>query len=190
MKINLSLLLLVLIVGFLFWMKSIDQSKVAELSVQFDKQPQEYMIQAFVTVFTEKGHIKNQLSADYWAYFPETSLSLLTMPHLTIHKPDGTVWNIDAKRGNLAQPTLGTIEKITLTDQVVLKRPATQNVTPITLETETLDYHPKKQYVAGDQLITMTKPGLKITGIGLRAFLDKGSVELLHDVKTYYSVSR
>lgn len=188
MKNNLFFILLLLVSGLLFWTKPAD--KAPEATFQLDKQPQEYMVKAFVTIFTEKGDLKNQLSADYWAYFPTTKTSTLIAPHLTVYKADGTLWHVDAKHGSLQQPTIASIEKIILQDHVILERPQTNKAIPIKLETELLDYHPKKQFAESDQFITMTKPGLKVTGTGLRAFLDKSSVELLHDVKTYYAVAR
>jgi LPS export ABC transporter protein LptC len=154
------------------------------------KNPQEYMQAVFVTIFTEQGFLKDELSANNWAYLPEAQASTLVMPRLIVHKPDGTVWTIQARKGNITQPTLGTIEKITLQQEVILERPATETVVPIKLETDELHYQPQKQYATSDQFITMIRPNLKITGTGLRAFLDQSSVELLRDVKTYYTVTR
>jgi len=154
------------------------------------KDPQEYMKGVFVTIFTEQGLLKDELSAHYWAYLPEAKISTLVTPQLIVYKPDGTTWIINAKRGKIKQPTLGTIEQIALQEEVVLERPATKITLPIKLETEELRYQPKKQYAESDVFITMTKPDLKITGTGLRAFLDQSSVELLRDVKTYYTVTR
>lgn len=188
MKINIFLIFFLLVGGILFGMKSSD--KVVTAPFQLNKQPQEYMVKAFVTQYTPEGTLKNQMSADYWAYFPTTKASILTIPHVTVYKPDGTVWHIDAKHGQLQQPTLGSIDKITLEEDVILMRPETLKAIPIKLETKTLHYHPKKQFAESDALITMNKPGLKVTGLGLRAFLDKGSVELLHNVKTYYTITR
>ncbi len=153
------------------------------------RKPQEYMKEIFVTIFTEQGLLKDELTANYWAYLPAAQISTLITPHLTVHRPDGTIWTINAKKGEIKQPTLGTIEQIALQQDVVLERPATKTAVAIKLETNELQYQPKKKYAESDQLITMTKPDLKITGIGLRAFLDQGLVELLRDVKTYYTLT-
>jgi LPS export ABC transporter protein LptC len=186
MKTYIGLIAIILLGGFLFWVKPADKAAGEDLSLS--KRPQEYMIKAFVTFYTEEGNLKNQLSADYWAYFPKIQASLLTTPHLTVYKADGTLWKVDAKKGKLQQPTLGSIEKISLQEKVILERPGTATAMPIKLETEMLDYHPKQQFAEGDQSITLIKPGLKITGIGLRAFLDKGIVELLKNVQTQYVI--
>lgn len=189
MKNNLLLLLIALLS---FGLSALVKSKPEAFPKTHmrKKDPQEYMKNVFVTIYTEQGLLKDELSAHYWAYLPEQKISTLVAPHLTVYRPDGTLWIIDAKKGKIKQPTLGTIEQIALQEEVTLERPATNKVLPIKLETEELRYQPKKQYAESDVFITMTKPDLKITGTGLRAFLDQSSVELLRDVKTYYTVTR
>jgi LPS export ABC transporter protein LptC len=172
-------------IGLLFFVKS--QDPKPQQNTQTKKNPQEYMTHFFVTVFTTEGLLKNKLSANYWAYQPETEGSTLTTPHLVIYKPDGSLWTINADRGFIKQANIGTLDQIDLHDNVVINRPAAGTIVPLTLETKDLYYQPNKEYAETDQFVVMTKPGLKISGIGMRAFLDKGSVELLRDVKTYYT---
>ncbi|HXH54721.1 MAG TPA: LPS export ABC transporter periplasmic protein LptC [Gammaproteobacteria bacterium] len=186
MKNNFILITLALFsIGLLFFVKSYEHKP--QNHTQAKKNPQEYMTQFFVTVFTTEGGVKNRLSANYWAYQPETEGSTLTTPHLVIYKPNGTLWTIDADRGFIKQAHIGTLDQIDLHNNVVINRPATGTFVPMTLETNELYYQPSKEYAETDQLVVMRKPGLKISGIGMRAFLDKGSVELLRDVKTYYT---
>lgn len=186
MKTNIILIMLVL-TGILMLISPFD--KKSHNYFRIDKKPQEYMTRVSVTTYTEEGQLKNELSAHYWAYLPELDTSNLTQPHLTVYKLDGTIWHIDAKEGACTQPTLGAIENIQLKNEVVLQRQASQNTYPIRLETSALNYQPKKQYAETDQFITMTKPGLTITGVGLRAFIEQGIVELLHNVKTLYTTA-
>lgn len=152
-----------------------------------NKQPQEYMSNAQVQFYSDTGMLENQLSAIRWSYFPDKQTSEIITPHLIVYKADGSTWTVDASRGQLQQPTMGLIEKISLFDKVVILRKSTPSIIPIKLETEHLDYHPKKQYAEGEQNVRLTKPGLTIIGVGFRAFLDKGHVELLNDVQTYYT---
>lgn len=186
MKNNFILIVLALLsVILLFFVKSHNHKPLN--STNSDKNPQEYMTHLFVTVFTEQGLLKNKLSAKHWAYQPEAEGSTLTTPHLVIYKPDGSLWTIDADRGFIKQPNIGTLDQINLQHHVVINRPATDAFIPVTLETEELSYQPSQEYAQSDQFVVMTKPGLKISGVGMRAFLNQGSVELLNDVKTYYT---
>lgn len=178
---------LIVIFGFVTWLSPFEKTPFTGFRIA--TKPQEYMRQVSVWAFTETGDLKHYLSADYWAYLPSTQSSILTTPFLTIYKPDKTLWNIQAKKGNIQQPTLGHIDQVELSGTVILHRPATANVMPIKLETENLRYQPKIQYAETEHFITMTKPDLKITGVGMRAFLEKSSVELLHNVKTFYETA-
>lgn len=188
MKNNLILSVLALLSAILlFSVKSNDKQYEQKI---FLKKPQEYMTQLFVTLFNEQGAIKDKLSAHYWSYLPEKEISTLTQPHLTIFRPDGTQWFIHSKSGQVLQPNIGTIEKIILQKDVLLERKASAITTAVTIETEELSYQPKKNLATSSYFVRLMKPGMTITGIGLKAFLDKGSVELLNDVKTYYTVDR
>ena len=189
MKNNTALMSFI-ILSFAFLALIKVELKISNEYINIKQNPQEYMRQVFVTTFTEEGFLKDELFATYWAYLPEAQLSTLIVPHLTVHRSDGTIWHIDAKKGQVKQPSLGTIEQIALYENVVLERPATPLAISLKLETHELRYQPKKQYAESDDFITVTKPDLKITGTGLRAFLEQGSVELLRDVKTYYTVTR
>lgn len=186
MRNNVVLIVLALCsIGLLFFVKS--QNHESQNNTFSEKKPQEYMADFLVTLFTEEGLLKNKLAAHYWAYQPEKKGSTLTMPHFVIYKPDGSLWTIDANRGFIKQPNINTWDQIELYNQVVINRPATGVFVPLKLESDKLYYQPNKEYAETDQLVVMTKPGLKISGIGMRAFLDTSSVELLRDVKTYYT---
>lgn len=152
--------------------------------------PQEYMKTVELSIFDAQGSIKNALTADYWAYSPQTEHSVLNKPKLVIYKPDHSVWEIVAKHAKISQPNIGAIESIALSKDVVLQSTqasTTVHTASVTVETQSLDYQPEKQYAETAQFVKMTKPALTITGIGLRAFLENNWVELLHDVKTYYT---
>ncbi len=174
----------IIVFSLIFWFSPYEKTK--DLSFPIASQPEEYMSEVKVWNYTEEGHLKHYISANYWAYIPETASSRLTAPHLIVYKPDQTIWKIDAERGNVKQPNIGRIDQVELLGGVVLERPSTQTEAPIKVETQVIRYQPKKQYAETDEFITLTKPDLKITGTGMRAFLDKSFVELLHNVKTSY----
>lgn len=156
----------------------------------WNKYPQEYMKQVSVWSYTEEGNLKNYLSAEYWAYLPEQKASKLEKPHLTVYKPDATEWQIDAKKATVAQPTIGTIEQVELQESVVLKRPQTDKAFPIRVETEVLRYRPHQEFAETDKEITLTKPDLKITGVGMHADLKTNSVKLLDKVQSEFVITK
>ncbi len=180
-----TILFSIIIAAFgLIWF--LDPLKTTTTPMRMLKHPQEYVKSATTWEFSPEGALKSELNVSFWAYLPETDTSRLIKPHLTVYKPDHSIWHIDAKRGVLKQPTLGTIEDIELFEQVVLLQPSTPQNPYIKLETESLRYNPEKNYAETHDLITMTKPDMKVMGRGMQAFLDKNTVSLLHDVKTYF----
>lgn len=183
MKIYYSFAALILL-SLVFWLSPFEKTK--DINFQLARQPEEYMSGVTVWNYSDKGDLKHYLSTAYWAYLPETGASTLTSPHLKVYKPDQTMWQIDAERGKVKQPNIGRIEQVELLGSVIMQRPATKKEMPIKVETETIRYEPKKEYAETDDFITLTKPDLTITGTGMRAFLDKSFVELLHNVKTCY----
>ena len=188
-KIVIFPILILSIILLLVVFKKNEHNELLANRIQMNKQPQEYMKNVDATLFDEQGELKNELSAEYWAYLPTTGNSILKLPHLTVHKPNHAIWIVDAKQGKIKQPTLGNLENILLQEKVVVQRKETAGFIPMILETEELKYQPKEQYAETQQFVNITKPGLKITGIGLRAFLNEGRVELLNDVKTYYTTT-
>lgn len=183
--ITTAILLALISLGTFYFFKS-DPTKELALTTPLEIKPQEYMTQASVKIFEETGSLQEEISANYWAYLPSEQRSVLHLPYVTIYKQAGTTWTIQATSGFIKQPTLGTLEKIELQDKVLIKRLANKNNAPIKLTTQKLTYYPKTQFAENSELVTLTKPGLIITGIGLRAFLEKASVELLQEVKTHY----
>ena len=179
-------MLLTLLSLFLLW-KAQSTSPKSVQTTSF-KEPQEYMKKLKISRFTETGTLKEKMSADEWAYLPEKAISTLKNPHLNTVKPDGTEWIVTAQKGKIKQPSLGILEEIFLEKTVVLRRLETKKITPIRIETEELHYNPEKAYAENEVFVTIQKPGYKITGIGLQAFLNKDILELQRDVKTYYGL--
>lgn len=179
-----SIFAVFIVLSLVFWLSPFEKTK--EVNFHFANQPEEYMSEVVVWNFSETGNLKHHLSADYWAYLPETASSTLTTPKLIIYKPDHSIWKIDAKQGKVKQPNIGRIEQVELLGSVVMQRPATEKEVPIKVETSVIRYQPKNEYAETDQFITLTKPDLTISGTGMRAYLDKSFVELLHNVKTCY----
>ena len=152
---------------------------------QTHKRPQEYMKHLVMHDFTEAGTLKQTLEANTWAYRPEKQQSILEKPHLTVYKTEG-LWKIQAEHGVITQPNLGTIALITLQHHVRLERPTTEQLTALSLETETLQYEPKTDTAHSDAFVIIKKPGFQISGWGLDASFHPESLALRKDVHTTY----
>ncbi len=162
----------------------VSKQRMKVTTVQF---PQEYMKNVNVTHFTPNGTVKDHITAKYWGYLPNLGVSRLIEPHLRVAKPNNVFWVVDAKSAIANHESLDSkVTKLELMKGVSINRPKNKNVVPIKVTTEQLLYYPETEYVETDKFVTMEKPGLLITGIGLQGYLNKNLVELQNDVKTSY----
>lgn len=151
------------------------------------KPPQEYMKNFTATKLNASGNHDHILTASSWKYVNEQGASLLVKPYFTVYRQDGSIWHVKAQQATAVHPTLGSpIQEIQLNHNVVLHRPKSANNTSIVVSSNAATYFPKREYVETDQFVTMSQPGLKITGTGCKAYLAKGLVEILNDVTTFY----
>jgi len=182
---NCNWIILIIAIGLTMGFGPFEKAPIPNL--QMTAEPREYMKEVSVWTFTQTGKPKHHLVADAWVHIPETAVSTVTSPFLIVYKPDETIWKIHSKQGTIRQPVTGNgIEQIELSNTVVLNRPQTPQNVPLKLETEMLRYEPQKQFVETESFVTITRPDLKITGIGMRGFLENSYVELLENVKTFY----
>ncbi len=151
------------------------------------KRPQEYMKGIVMHDFTEQGSLKQSLQAKTWAYRPEVQRSTLEKPVLKIYKPT-SLWIIQSDEALVKQPTLGSIETVTLKHHVQLERPPTQEETALRLETELLHYEPRTETAHSDQWVIIKRPDFQISGIGLEASFHPETLNLLKDVQTTYTL--
>jgi LPS export ABC transporter protein LptC len=169
----------------LLWITAVPTPSTGSV-FQRQQFPQEYLQHFSVTLFASQGSPAEILSAETWSYRPEHKSSYLNAPRLTLYKPQGIQWHISADQGQTLQFTLGQIEQIDLSGHVCIERSPSQTTPFVRLETTELRYQPQQHYAETAQFVKMTKPGLEITGQGLRAFLETNAVEILHHVQTVY----
>ena len=163
------------------------QTKEGKQQVISKREQQEYMKNLTVTHFNENGDIKDKINATYWAYMPSKGCSVLTKPTMLLNKPNGAKWLLEAKEGIAYHKTIDTkIAKLDLSNQVIIERAKINNFTPVIIQTEQLSYFLDNGFVETDKFVSMKKPEVQITGVGLNGYLNKNWVELLHDVTTCY----
>lgn len=154
----------------------------------FAKIPQqEYMKDLIVTHYTESGSIKDRIHAKYWAYIPTEQISILEQPQLYVYKPNAAEWIVRSANGIAYHATLESkVLKLDLQNDVYIERLASSNFTPVVMKTSQLFYFPEEELLETDKFVEMTKPGLAISGIGLKSNLQDNLVTLLNKVNTRY----
>lgn len=150
---------------------------------------QEYMDNLTVTHFNELGAIKDQITASHWEYISSLQYSTLTNPKLFLFKATGAQWIIQAKHAKAWHLTIDSkIDKLELKNQVIMSRLPANNFIPLSMTTEQIFYFPNKDFLETTKYVELKKPGLFLSGIGLKGYLAKDILKLLNNVTTNYEI--
>lgn len=151
-------------------------------------KPQEYMTHITISNYSEQGNTKEILRAEYWEFIPEKGCSDLINPHVTVYKPNGDVWYLTAHKALAWHSTMADkVSKVELYDGVVIERAALNKAAPIKVETLAMQYTPATDMITSEEFVSMQQPGLTISGIGMRGYLDRNWIELHEKITTIYT---
>ncbi len=137
--------------------------------------------------FDKEGHLTEVVNMQSWVHYQGQDVNQMTKPTLKMFHHDGGIWNISAEKGEGFQiQTKGKLEKLQLSQDVLVTRTDSLKNTMWELKTPELTYFPEKSSALTDSPVIVNGPGIEIHAIGLRANLENHAVELLKEVKTYY----
>ena len=137
--------------------------------------------------FDVLGQKQGELDTPKLLHFVNNDSSVLTTPLLTLYSKDHkSPWVISSQTGK----TFNGTEKVDLIDNVVIHQaPSSQNQ-DTTITTSLLHLFPKQQLASTDQSVTLVQSGVKITSIGMNAYLDKKQVTLLSHARGLYDPNK
>ena len=177
----------ILIIIIVFLIKQQDNDKPLQLA---QNETQEYMLDLKLYDYNEQGALKNFISAVTWKFNSNKKQSLITKPDVTIYKYPNYLYKITAESGHVMHKALhDQNDLIKLTNNVQVKQQYLDDSTKksgFTLTTQYLEVTPETGLAITDQHITIYKPGVMITGIGMNANLKLNQLEIHKDVKTKY----
>ncbi|ODN42506.1 LPS export ABC transporter periplasmic protein LptC [Piscirickettsia litoralis] len=178
-----SSLLLLLFAGLSSWLvieTSRPNSNSANQGVTQDAKASDIT----VATFTAEGALRYIITSPTAKHF-DNNTSTITTPHLTVLAKTGSNWSADAK--------LATVKNniIHLTGNVRLNRPASKLNQAVLLTTSLLNFNIDKNLATSSEKVTVSEPGTSnyIQGTGLRADLNKGTVQLLKQVRSHYEIN-
>ncbi|MGJ3494383.1 lipopolysaccharide exporter periplasmic protein [Piscirickettsia salmonis] len=137
-----------------------------------------------ITTFTPKGILRYIITSPTARHF-DNNTSIITTPHLTAIAPTGSNWSVQAQRATVKN------NKVHLSGGVRLHRPKSKTNQALLLTTATLDFDIDKNLATTTKTVTVSEPGTDnyIQGLGLRANLNKGTVQLLQQVQSHYEIN-
>jgi len=152
-----------------------------------DNVVEEKILGVNIRRFDDNGRLFQVASMKEWIHHQGQSNADMIAPMLTIYQPDGSAWQIQAKHGQgFYKQIHGHLEKLHLTDDVVVERLSQQHDVFLTLKTEQIIYVPDQYSASTTAPVTVTGKGIHLQAKGMQAFLDKQQVKFLHEVKSLY----
>ncbi len=178
-----ALLLLLAIVSFFGWYQFKANLSAAKTEVGID---------AFATgidgvQFDELGQKQGELQSPKLLHFVNDDSSVLTTPLLTLYSKDNKApWSISSQTGK----TFNGTQKIDLIDNVVIHQPPGAQNQDTIITTSLLHIFPNQKLANTDKPVTLVQSGVKITSVGMNAYLDQKHVTLLSQARGFYDPNK
>ncbi|MGE3318104.1 MAG: LPS export ABC transporter periplasmic protein LptC [Candidatus Berkiella sp.] len=140
--------------------------------------------------FDKNGKLIQVVEMDSWQHHKGQTITQMVAPRLIIHQDNGNSLTVFGIRGEGYQSKMGAqIDKLKLTEEVSVKQVNPKTDSFWELKTHSLLFFPKEPNPSAetDDKVTVYAPGLTIEGQGMRADLNRETVELLNQVKTFYA---
>ena len=140
-------------------------------------EPDFYLNQFKATEYRTSGQVRYYFVADQAQHFPDGDYTLVERPDVTLYDERGLPWLTRAMKGRVTT----NYETVKLWDQVVMQRDTPAD--PLELTTRAMTLFPQRDFAETEQAVLITSLNSRITGTGMKAYLDQERVELLDDVK-------
>ena len=143
----------------------------------------DFFVENFVTTVRDaEGRPRQRIEAAYMAHFPETGTREFTRPKLVMFRDDGPPWQALAEQGWLS----ASGDVMLLQGEVFIWRNSREGKPRIEIETRDVRVLPATDYGETDKAVVITTRHTRSRGVGMRAWLEKGQLELLSRVHTVF----
>jgi lipopolysaccharide export system protein LptC len=147
-----------------------------------NRSPDMYLDNFTSTVMDAAGRPHRRLTAKHMAHFPDTNTSELEYPYLRMYRLDEPPWHVRSERGWVS----ANGEVVLLTGEVHIWRDTEAGKRMISIDTRDLRILTESDFGETDKPVVITRPTNTSRGVGMRAYLQQGRVELLSRVQTVY----
>lgn len=175
--VNVTLLFVTII--FMFIIVKLQSKDSNNKPIQ--NQPFEYMRNVNLYKYNTQGILNNAIIATYWQFFPTQQTSIIKNPNIMLYKDNGNTYNIIAGSANINKEKL-----IKLFNSVNIQQYNNKKTAGFNVSTSYLEFNPNTEIAYTTKHVTITKPGLIISGIGMNANLKQHQLELHKNVSTKY----
>lgn len=140
--------------------------------------PRTYLSEARIWTFDENGELSEIVEADSMEQYPQHDVSNIEQPRFYSHSADDRTWSAFAARGQFHHRE----QRLELRKDVVLEH----DQTGTRAVTEELDIYLKSKVAVSKTLVTITQADNRTTADGMRAKLERETIELKPNVESTY----
>lgn len=175
------LLLGVTYTGWLLFKANGPSTKVAKGE---QSRPDLFMKRVTSIETDENGQVIKRLTTPSVLHYQKDDKADLETPVYIIYQSDQKQpWVITALQGTSLQHG----KKIILNQQVNIHEKKGSNNDDVLIATSSLTYYPNEQLATTDQHVTIQKPDLLVTAIGMNAYLAQKKIDLLSNTRGVYA---
>lgn len=138
-----------------------------------------YAINAKQTTTNQKGIVVSELLAKKVEQFDSRQLTLLTDPDYRYNSQGQALWEVSADHGTIFHQENNLV---VLKGHVIAKRFPNDKLEPLAISTSTLTIDPNKKMATTQAKVTIRQNENVITGMGMRANLKTGAIQLLSHI--------
>ncbi len=163
--------LLIAATGINWYLNSLDRESDKTSIGQND--PDLYMSNASLRQFNPEGKLQHQIRATRFTHYPESDITTLKEPDITLYKVGTPPWQIKSKMGRIL-PDQGTQgSTLELWNSVFVDR-TTDEGKYIHIRSENLTVLPEQNYAETDQTVIIEENSSQTTASGMSAHLKSG----------------
>ncbi|MGG5291260.1 LPS export ABC transporter periplasmic protein LptC [Pseudomonas shirazensis] len=140
-----------------------------------------YAINAYSVQFLPDGKMQYEMTADKVEHLKASGVTLLTTPDLHMYRGTAYPWHVQSVRAEVNPD--GT--EVELIDKVRVARTDEKKRETIITSTR-MTVFPQKQYAQTEQAVRIDGAGGTTTGVGMKAYLKDGRMDLLSNVRGQY----
>ncbi|MEH6576368.1 MAG: LPS export ABC transporter periplasmic protein LptC [Amphritea sp.] len=148
------------------------------------QQSDYYIIKGRISDYASDGSMKQRLNAEQLEHQPQSEQLLAVSPQLRIFSANKAPIDISSLTGVMSDNS----NIINLNGQVLIQDTPQQSQS-VTVETESLQIFPNKKFAQTDSKVTLSNSTGVTTGIGMKAYFDSRTIELLSQVKGSYNAN-
>ncbi|MCP1673889.1 lipopolysaccharide export system protein LptC [Natronocella acetinitrilica] len=155
---------------------------VAPDSLERERTP-DYFVENFTLDATDEQGVRTyRLQGDTMTHFMDDDLWRVQQPWMIYYTESGSPWHLRSERGR----AWNSVTEAMLEGDVTIRREASDENLEANIDTSEVYLRPQARYAETDQYAVYYRDGLRISGIGVRGYLDRQQIEMLSEVRGVY----